>query len=1012
MSHRAHRRNAIAAAALALAMAGSARAADDDFEFADALSRRGYVDLSNEVYQSLINDPKSSPARKADGQYGLALLVYGEARLMAGERNDKRRKPMKDVLARFDDADKAFAKFIQDNATHVRSLEAKLSRGKLLQDKAEYVKTCVENDWLTQGESASAVMKQAAEWFDTAIQLFEAAEKKALDDKKALSAKHEDSGPAWDDAYDRHSLIWLYRIAALYGKGAALPKGDASRDAALNRCLKEGSDDYQWEYGETVRGLWAVHFAALACAALDRPADAFNMLKTAASFTAEKDSSPPIQDITFQSYRELGKACIAFGRREKQDWPANALKVFEGLPAAWPQWIKHPEGQRAGLVWAELIERAGQFDKAYDLVQRIVKAAEETSASGDALRALERMIQKGGGGVVGGDPDQLWKVAMNGWRSQEFAGTIRAFQAVLAACGTPEEMEKWGWQAWDYVGRCYYQLGRHYEAFLAWEEIEKAWRKEKANEKLTGLTEQTGWSRCDALNRVYVQSKDAADKAAFDRAMTDFGNDHPNSPYLQSKDIQEADNLMRTAETVRDDPAAYRVALQKAIDACAKIPESSTKYDLVRAKMIRARQAMATADRGAPDAAMLAQAVSEADAWLGAKRPEATESAVRTSRVEGGRIALLVALAGRADLADALKRGKDRDASVKAHQDLLSALDRLGPAFIEGVRDGQAKLDNWRAEGLIGVGKVDEADQLVGKLIESNPDSRNNLYLAALIGQALERLARERAAKEDVIGAKNLFIRSARRREWFLDNRKDRDGAPLARDPEMLRSIAECYANGGDFVKAEAMYAEAQNLFESQADTAKDAEAKSAALTRARTCRIRRISILVMQEKFDAAIPQLEQEVAKDPKDREAFLKKIHTTDNITAEDFRKMVANSDVGRTLLDDLSAAYMKAPSKERLFGAVNLCTLLNMTMRDDEKHKAEFIEFALRRAEAYVLLAAYTRLPEHYKAAAAAIRNGMVIPGFLDSYDQELPGAKKRAESALQKAEDGLRKVGAK
>ena len=270
MLRSSYRRCGLAVSGLLLVVAGgAARAEDDDFEFADALSRRGYTDLATEKFTSLINDPKSTAQKKAEGQYGLSLLTYSEARYAAAERNEKRREAMDKVLKRFDDADKAFAEFIEKNASHPRNLEAKLTRGKLLQDKAEYVKTALESNWtLPAGTNEGTWRKQMAEWFDTAIQLFEAAEKKARDEKDALKQARKDSGDAWDDAYDKVGLIWLYRLAALYGKGAALPKGDSVAVAALTQCIKEGSDDYQWEYGDTVRGRWAIHYSGLAAAAL------------------------------------------------------------------------------------------------------------------------------------------------------------------------------------------------------------------------------------------------------------------------------------------------------------------------------------------------------------------------------------------------------------------------------------------------------------------------------------------------------------------------------------------------------------------------------------------------------------------------------------------------------------------------------------------------------------------------------------------------------------------------
>ena len=60
VSPRAARRTLAAAtaslAAAAFLAPAAALAGDDDFEFADALSRRGYTDLATEVFNSLINN--------------------------------------------------------------------------------------------------------------------------------------------------------------------------------------------------------------------------------------------------------------------------------------------------------------------------------------------------------------------------------------------------------------------------------------------------------------------------------------------------------------------------------------------------------------------------------------------------------------------------------------------------------------------------------------------------------------------------------------------------------------------------------------------------------------------------------------------------------------------------------------------------------------------------------------------------------------------------------------------
>ena len=60
----------------------------------------------------------------------------------------------------------------------------------------------------------------------------------------------------------------------------------------------------------------------------------------------------------------------------------------------------------------------------------------------------------------------------------------------------------------------------------------------------------------------------------------------------------------------------------------------------------------------------------------------------------------------------------------------------------------------------------------------------------------------------------------------------------------------------------------------------------------------------------------------------------------------------------------------------------------------------------------MLAEYTRLPEHFRQALGVVRSGIVIPGYVDGYEATLPGSKKRGETIMSKAEEGLKKLGAK
>ena len=981
-------RLAAGAGALLLVVSSAAFAGEDDFEFADGLSRRGYTDLAAEQFNLLLSDPKSPRDQKAVGQYGLATLAYTQARVEAAVRNEKRRKPMDEVIKLFDAADGVFAKFISENAAHPRVLDAKLTRAKLLQDKAEYVNLCIEEQRLPAGGTPGQWQKQVADWFDTAIGLLDANLKSAFVEKE----KHRPETPEYEDANEQLTLLWLYRIAALYGKGAALPKGDATGEAALRTCMKEGSDDFQWEAGSTVRGLWAMYYAGLSADRLGDLKNAHAWLRGAWGPDA-KSASPPTLDVTFQAFRELGRVCREAGTRDGTDWIRKGLDAFEELPKKWPDHLKHPEGQRALLSLARLMDRAGQTEAARALVEKVVKAAENTYARPEAVKLLGDLIERSPVGT-GGDPAQLFKVAGVKYREEDYRGAIRAFQSVVAACKTKEEWDEYGWKAWESIGVCYGVAHRYHEAYLAFDVPWQAWKKDRNNLVLDDLAVNAGWKRYGALNFLMVQTKAPADKAAAQQALEEYSAEKPDSPFIGDADVAIAEGKFRNALALKADPAAFQAGMRDALQAFEKISPASKSIDQVTARI-------ADIHRRLED---FPKAISLADAWLAAKRPESQEGKVLAARRTGRALALVTALGARADHAAALDKAKDPK-SAEAYKSLFDALAKWEKDYLDAVSGGQSLVDGWRAEALIGTGQVDQAEEMVAKLIEQNPDAANNTYLSARIGGALERAAFERRGKTDEIGYRQYMVRAARRQEWALERLKTRSA-------DSVRRVAKMFAEGHEFPKAETLLTEAQKLYLESRDAATNPDQKKDFATLERSCRIDLINLLVLQEKFDRAIPQLETEMVFDAKKRTEVLARLQKDVALSEKDFEDLVGKLDANRDLLDGLSQAYLKAPSKERLTAAVNLCRILEVTTKKDDRHTKEWIEILLRRGEATLGLAAFTKVPEHWKAADDVVKNQIVIPGLLEAYDAELPGSKRRAEEIRRRASEGLRAAGGK
>ncbi len=983
MRFSAMRLRGLAAAGLVLTMAAFAAAADDDFEFADGLAKRGYPDLARQEFERLLSDPKSSPQKKAEGQYGLATLAHGEAKTEAANRNDKTRKPMDVVLKLFDAADAVVEKFIKDNPTHPRALEAKLARAKVLQDKADYANVCIAEGWLPASTTNEAMRTQVAAWYDTAIGLLEENRQKALKDMRAL----EEDTPQREDAADNLGVIWLYKFAAMLGKGRALPSGDATGNQILDALAKEYEEEFLWEFSGTVRELWATLFVGQARAHQGQTDAGVKFLRTAASAPSDEETAPLVRDVVFQAYAEIGRVCREAGRKGGVDWAKEAANDFATMQKNWPQFMKFTDGQRAGLSWARLLADTGNTDRAMALVNDAIRNGKGTAVEAEATKVLGALIASGG--VDNGDPKLLEKVAKQKFDERDANGAILGYQAVIASCTTPEQMNEFGWRAWERIGDAYALQQRFWEAALAYDVLEQAWRKDKANEVLSTVTNETGYKRAFALNELAVRTKDAADKAAAKKALDDFTVDHPESDRNLGAEERVAEENYKTATRLRSgDPAEYKAALELALASMTKIKPASPAFHLFHMRMADCKARL-----GKPD-----EALAEIDKFLAQPATLTdTDARKRAAYAQARGLGLGLSFIIRLDKASSLERSKP-DEAKKAYQDLLDHLTKNEKAYKDTVTGAERSIDNWRTEALIGTGQVDKADEMVDRILKENADNPNLPYLMSRIGSALEATAKTFQAKGGDKEFQSYMLRCAKRRMWAIDKGGKRN-------PDALRAVGGNYADGGDYNAADALFQEAKKLYEDQAATADAADKKRAGELRslARSCTIELIDLRVRQGKFDEAIPQLEEELVRDPGIRATVVSRLRKDTALSSKDLADLVPKLDANRTLLDKLTSAYMKAPSKERLIACVNLCFIGSYTMKGDLEHTAPFIEFKLRRAECYLALFGYTKAPADAKAAASIIRNEMEIPGYLDSYESTLVGSKDRALKIKQSAE---------
>lgn len=961
-------------AALFAAVA-TAHAADDDFDLAEALYRRGYLDLAEEKFNELI---AKGGTRKAEGEYGLALLKRWSALRDAGEVNPRRRKPYTDVLKLFDEADAVFAGFIKNNGKHPRVLDAMLERARLLQKKAEYQSKSIDESWLPDDVKDRDVLSQIASAYDTAVGLLKPVED---DIRKQLETEYESNGDnteKYEELNHELSVVWLSRLVALYGKGAALPPGDATGKAALKQVNHELLDEYLWNYSDRIQGVWALHYSGLCHWKLDEIKEGFDVLLDAAKY-AQPTDNPAVRSVTFQSFAKLAEMALSAGG----EYVGRCIQqMSERLEGPWKDYRKDRDGQVAALALSRLYDVSGDTRKALEIAQDVLAQAGATGTGMDreAGELVSEYLTKLPPGAVSVDPANLERVYLAKFREGDPEGCIRAAQGLLSACTTRDQLDKFGWKAWEYIGLCYGQQKRWYASFLAFDEIERAWRVDRENETLNEATSQrTANLRLIALNQLSRQSGSAEDKKNFETENEQFLNDHPDSPDAQGAGDREASNRIAEGKDFlrSGDREAANAKFAEALKLYKAKDPRSDMHDLDEAVIADTLRLMGRYD----------EAIAAAKAWLDKARPDTSNSKIRRARLQGRVLAIRTLIQSPADQAARALEAKEKETYKSASALLIKNIDQYEQQFLESVQNGELPILQWRVEGLIGTDQVQEAEKYVTTAVSKFPDSRVTLYLAATVAAKLVVESEEWRAKDDVSRAQSLMIRAARLREFVLDHAGERK-------PEVIVATGVAYQKGGDYAKAEKLLLEALQIY--------DAQAREDDALRVR---VMLIDLLVDQGKFGEAIPQLEKRLVEDDAVRPGVLKTLGESTAFTTVQMKDLLDKMSKSKPILNALSKAYLKAKdgTQQRLIAAINLSFILWYHHPKDKLHDAEYIEYLLRWAQANYEFGVDFKNAVALDNCITKLRNGIIVAGLLDTYEETVPGSRHTIEVLLQNAE---------
>jgi len=945
-------------ASAAAALAVPAAAADDDVEFAKALTRRGYVDVAERVLRRVAGDGASSPGRVAQCRLALAQIRRFEATRAARTRGADRSA----TLRVFADAEAAYRALMSDPEA-ARAARVELAR------------LCVAHAVFAGAEEPA----RAA--VDEATTLLADAESAASADAAAARDRPADRARAEDEI----ARIRLLRIEAFHAKGAALGAAAPDGAAALTKALDE-VERFTWDYAGTLRCAWAFRWRGLVLLRLGRTREACESLRDAATAVSESSGVRGVEEQTFQAYGDLADAAAGARGADADAVVGEALLVLDRLPTDWPRHLEFPAGRRARLAAARLHARAGDDARAVADARAVLAAAgdDDPDAAEDACAMLADR-KAGSAGAADLDPELLSRIARASAKAGDLLRTVDACRAVIAACASAEARDQYAWDAWDTMGRAYGAAGKWYEAYLAFDKVERAWRADPNNARLAEIVETTSFYRADALARLAAQTKDAADAAAAERAMAEFGRDHPASSLASGARDSAAFRALSEAAALRrgGDAQAAENRCREALAALSAVPEDSPTFERAQALVAEARRQLGEFD----EAARLAQA------WLDAKRPTPVGAGASRARDQARAQALVTLLAAKSDRAAA---AADPAARAAAFREVLEDLARREAEFARFVPQGAEQIGAWRAEALLATGDVEAAEPIVLDQIRVRPSRAGTRYLAVATARAVEAHAeRLRAAKSDE-KSRAAWLRAARLWEFASQT----DGVA---DPETLRSAGLAFRAGGDLAHAADLMSLAAAFYRRAAAETRDPAVRARIDVSARLVAVDLTRTLVLSGRFDDAVSQAETLLLADDGAGADALARLGAGESLRGPDVEWLVRRAAKSRPVVDVLASAFAGDGSRERLAAAAQTVAALRYVLPRDAAPTAESVDLALRHADALLRLKAAGGSRESALSAGALLEENFGSDEALDAAEALLPGAKARACELRKRAE---------
>jgi tetratricopeptide (TPR) repeat protein len=683
--------------------------AKDDLEFADALKRAGYRDLSDNVLAAI---------ERTSGGTGDSALGVAVNRLK-GQREDAEKEPdlrkRVDLLSKLVEATEAFAQAHQGTDA---ALDATDSLPGLYQAVGETTTAALAT--VTQPTEAAELRAKGGKMFERAIDALQKEIEEVQKGRKALSEKGEDP----DEKLENRYITATYSLArTFYFHALLLEPGSFARTNRLESALNV-LNDFSIDFSDRLQCFEGYIYAALCYKELGQPDKVLEYFDAAIALRDFPGFEPNAKGVyqlqTVDGAADLVSAAFlqkALFLSDKSDF-AGALAAIKEFFATTPEPEKALKGLALLVLEAETYGKLGDQKSLESVAQELIKL--DPRGPGGA-RGRELLGE--GGSTSLGSADLL-RLAEQAIASNDFARAIEIYQQVISSARGSPDQANISTQAGVSLGALLSRtdvLG----AVAVWETIAERFQQGKDASECLWRTVQGYSSLQAAAHRPYYKTH------ARERMAT-LVSRYPKSQYAPKAAILEGQFLEG------DGDFAGAAGIYEAVPAGS--PNFLHEEGLYRAGNAWTRHA-----------SKLFQAKKTADGKVAVTKAEADFQKAKT--------ALDAAAAGTLDTkAQEFLTGLAFNArmgivnlylmkEVNRAADVIALVDEAEQKY-SFDNDKVAAARALRMKAFIALGKVDDAIRLLDEQIKKNPDSTASGPAAAALAQVLDTRGAELRKKD------------------------------------------------------------------------------------------------------------------------------------------------------------------------------------------------------------------------------------------------------------------------